>query len=36
MLKSLAGEYEQLLTRVAVKQEPLALGQELQVGQLSP
>lgn len=35
MLGQLAGEYEQLLTRVAVKQEPLALGQELQVGQLS-
>ena len=35
MMGQLGGEYQQLLTRVAVKQEPLALGQELQVGQLS-
>lgn len=33
MLGNLAGEYEKLLARVAVRQEPLALGQELQVGQ---
>ena len=36
MLGSLVREYEQLLTRVAVKQDPLAPGQEMQVGQLSP
>ena len=34
MLGTLAGEYEELLKRIAVKQEPLAIGQELQVGQL--
>lgn len=34
MLGTLAAEYEDLLKRIAIKQEPLAIGQELQVGQL--
>lgn len=35
MLGSLTGEYAELLTRLAVKQEPLELGQQLHVGQSS-
>ena len=35
MLGSLTGEYAELLARLAVKQEPLELGQQLQVGQSS-
>ena len=33
MLGSLTDEYAELLTRLAVKQEPLEMGQELHVGQ---
>lgn len=36
MLGSLTDEYAQLLTRLAVKQEPLEMGQELHVGQPLP
>lgn len=34
MLGSLTGEYAELLTRLAVDQEPLQIGHELHVGQL--
>ena len=34
MLGSLTGEYAQLLTKLAVTQEPLQIGHELHVGQL--
>ena len=36
MLGSLTDEYAELLTRLAVKQEPLEMGQELHVGQPRP
>ena len=36
MLGSLTDEYAELLTRLAVKQEPLEMGQELHVGQPPP
>ncbi len=36
MLGSLTDEYAELLTRLAVKQEPLEMGQELHVGQPTP
>ena len=35
MLGSLTGEYAELLSRLAVKQAPMEMGQELHVGQLS-
>ena len=34
MLGSLTSEYAELLTRLAVDQEPLQIGHELHVGQL--
>ncbi len=33
MLGSMTSEYAELLTRLAVRQEPLEMGQELHVGQ---
>ena len=34
MLGSMTNEYAELLTQLAVDQEPLQIGQELHVGQL--